>query len=89
MFVRQNEKTSFTGAFLVFIVFVGDQGVSSQYGALCNKNMKQEPLTRSSAEPPPKYSIMIHNFVSWNVGDREREESEMPVMSKKGPLSTK
>lgn len=33
----------------------------------------QELLTKSNAEPPPKYSIMIHNLVSWNSGDKERK----------------
>lgn len=35
---------------------------------------KSQSLTKSNAEPPPKYSIMIHNFVPWNSGDRERRE---------------
>lgn len=39
-----------------------------------NKDMKQELLTRSNAEPPPKYSIMIHNLVSWKSEDGERQQ---------------
>lgn len=37
-------------------------------------------LTRSSAEPPPRYSIIIHNFVSYKT---KKEENHFQNESRK------
>lgn len=40
---------------------------------LFEKGGKKQTLTKSKAEPPPKYSIMIHSFVSCIEGENRTE----------------
>ena len=50
----------------------GKYGLNSKrwhkcYIVLEQWTMNEDRLTKSRADPPPKYSIIIHNFVPWKV----------------------